>query len=174
LRFPRSLISADGGGAQLYPCSIAACPSQSYPRPHPIHRTAALNERMCDRLPHLQRCASPYPPDSSRLTNRGASDAGSLFVVAPSRLACATAVSGSATAPLRCQGCSRSTAHLRVQPALSFSRPLRRSREELSLLAAYQRLVAHSPARRRLAACNRRVDVEGAADAFRRAPRVAR
>ena len=148
LRFPRSLISADGGGAQLYPCSLAARPSQSYARPHPSHRTAALDERMCDRLPHIQHCASPYPPGSGWVTNRGASDAGSLLVVAPSRLACAAAVSGSATNPLRCPGCSTSCVHLHVRPALRFSRPLRRSREELSLLAAYQRLVAHSQSRR--------------------------
>ena len=101
-----------------------------YARPRPSHRTAALDERMSDRLSPTQHCASPYPPGWSWLTNRGASDTGSLSVVAPSRLACATAVSGSATAPLRCQGCSRSRVHLHGRPTLSFSRPLHRSREE--------------------------------------------
>lgn len=148
LRFPRSLTSADGSGAQLYPCNLAVRQSQTYARPHPSHRTAALDERVNDRLSSTQHCASPYPPDWSWLTNRGASDAGSLSVIAPSRLACAAAVSGSATAPLRCQGCSRPRVHLHARPALSFSRPLRRAREELSLLAASQRLVAHSRSRR--------------------------
>ena len=35
-------------------------------------------ERMRDRLSRTQYCASPYPPDWSWLTNRGASDADSL------------------------------------------------------------------------------------------------
>ena len=44
-------------------------------------------ERMRDRLPHIQCCASPYPPDWSWLTNRGASDAGSLSLHLPVLLA---------------------------------------------------------------------------------------
>jgi hypothetical protein len=44
-------------------------------------------ERMRDRISRIQHCASPYPPDWSWLTNRRASDAGSLSLHLPILLA---------------------------------------------------------------------------------------
>src|SRR5216684_3333706 len=44
-------------------------------------------ERRPDGFPRIQRCTSPYPPDWSWLTNRGASDAGSLSLHLPVSLA---------------------------------------------------------------------------------------
>ena len=110
-------------------------------------------ERMRDGFPRIQRCASPYPPDSSWLTNRGASDADSLALylsvslARPWRLAVPPRRYVVRAAPgLPCI----STFNL---PSASRDRCIGRGRS--LFLAVYQRLVAHSPVHPRLEACSR-------------------
>src|SRR6266571_5046233 len=79
-------IPVGGGGAQLYPCSIA--PGQPQPSPGPRRRDRIARHRVGRHL--LRRathCLGPDPPGLGPLTSRGASTTGSVSLHRPALLA---------------------------------------------------------------------------------------
>ena len=134
----------DGGGAQLYPCSIAI--GQPQPSPWPRRQDVPPRRRVGRHLPRRSPCChGPDPPGLGPLTGQGASTTGSVSLhlpvslADPSRLAVPARSYVVRAVPVR-------SLHPRARlPSASGDR-CGGHREDLSSSSVDQRLVAHGRA----------------------------